>query len=233
MRRSIDLFGTLLLFGAIAVAQDGAYSRQEMFLGYTFLRANSATNVPAFSANGGGGQYVLNFNSWFGAVGDVYAAHNGNVFGGFTDPVTGIHYAGSKIDNTNIFYQFGPRLTMRKSRFSLFGQMLLGAVGAHASIPITLQSPVTVPTPLIHNPNSQTISNVLSFTDVRLKTEQTSFAYLLGGGLDMKLSKHMTFRPIGIDLQYTRLQNIRDLEDRSQYNLRYQTGFNFTFGGPQ
>ena len=60
-----------------------------------------------------------------------------------------------------------------------------------------------------------------------------AFAYLLGGGLDIKLSKHMSFRPIGIDLQYTRLQNIRDLQDRSQYNLRYQTGFNFTFGGPQ
>src|ERR1700761_9648357 len=106
MRRSIGLFGTLLLFGAMALAQDGTYARQEVFLGYTFLRANSAKNIPAFSANGGGGQNVLNFNSWFGAVGDLYAVHNGNVFGGFTDPVTGIHYSGSKIDNTNVFYQF-------------------------------------------------------------------------------------------------------------------------------
>ena len=73
----------VLLTCAFGAAQDTP--KAEVFLGYTYLRVNSASNVPAFSANGGGGQLVVNFGKWFGAVADIGAVHNGNIGGYHTD----------------------------------------------------------------------------------------------------------------------------------------------------
>ena len=61
MSKKITLIGVVLLFAFTAAAQDTT-PQMETFLGYTFTRANSATNVPAFSANGGSGQFVYDFN---------------------------------------------------------------------------------------------------------------------------------------------------------------------------
>ena len=49
--------------------------------------------------------------------------------------------------------------------------------------------------------------------------------------MDIKLNRHVSFRPIGLDYFMTRLQNLRTANDNNQHGLRYTTGFNFTFGG--
>jgi len=41
----------VLVAGALAVAQDAP--KADLFLGYSFLRANSARDIPAFTNNGG------------------------------------------------------------------------------------------------------------------------------------------------------------------------------------
>ena len=56
------------------------------------------------------------------------------------------------------------------------------------------------------------------------------FAMTAGGGLDIRLSKHVAFRPIGLDYYMTRVQNLRAAGDNTQNNLRYTAGINFTFG---
>src|SRR5438874_10415 len=99
MRKQTTLIATVLVFAGTAFAADPP--KMETFLGYDFLRANSATNIPAFSANGAGGQFAYNFNSWLGAAADLYAVHNGNVFGSAT--VNGVTYPGGKLDNTSFF----------------------------------------------------------------------------------------------------------------------------------
>jgi hypothetical protein len=38
-------------------------------------------NVPAFSANGGSGQFIFNFSRWLGGVADLGAVHNNNMNG--------------------------------------------------------------------------------------------------------------------------------------------------------
>ncbi len=60
--------GSVLLFSFAALAEDEA-PRMETFLGYTFTRANSATNIPAFSANGGSGQFVYQLQQMAGCRG--------------------------------------------------------------------------------------------------------------------------------------------------------------------
>ena len=79
MKRSIAVLGAVSLFALTATAQD--VPRAEVFTGFTYTRVNSASNVPAFSANGGGGQFVMNFGKWVGGVADIGAVHNGNIGG--------------------------------------------------------------------------------------------------------------------------------------------------------
>jgi hypothetical protein len=222
MKRNGILVGTILLSAFIAAAQDQA-PKTEFYLGFDYLRANPATDIPSFSANGGGGQFAYNFSSWLGGVADVYAVHNGDVFGG------------NLIDTTSVFYQAGPRVSMRRwPRFTPYVQFLVGAQTAMASIPISLPpgSVLIIPAPggpAIVDPNT---SNAVSLR--AQARQQTAFAYLTGGGVDIKISKRMSIRPIDANLQFTRLsQVIVPDTQRSQYNFRYSAGVNFTFGNPQ
>src|SRR5258706_7996810 len=100
MKRIIVVVGAVSLFAVAAAAQD--VPKAETFLGFTYQRVNSATNIPAFSANGGSGEFVFNFGKWLGAVADLGAVHNGNV-------------GGYHLDTTLTHFLFGPRIPIRVS----------------------------------------------------------------------------------------------------------------------
>ena len=51
-----------------------------------------------------------------------------------------------------------------------------------------------------------------------------------GGGLDIKVGKHMSFRPIGVDYYQTRFPGILNSNQNHQNNFRYTAGVNFLFG---
>ena len=214
MKTSLAALGCVALSAFSAVAQD--IPVQETFLGYTYTRFNSATNVPAYSANGAGGQYAYNFSKWLSAVVDVGAVHNGNI-GGF------------QVDNTFANFLAGPRVSFRYSRIRPYFQALFGGVHATASSLIAPGTVVTV-NPLSLDPTIVSTPIENRPVSARFVTSQTSFGMAFGGGLDIKNDKHMSFRPIGLDWYMTRLQNVRSLEDNNQHNLRFTTGLNFTFG---
>lgn len=217
MRKSISIVAVVLLFALTAAAQDAP--RVETFLGYTYTRANSATNVPAFSANGGSGQVAVNLNNYVGFVMDIGAVHNG-------------YLNNVDIDTTVSNYLFGPRLSLRYSRIRPYFQVLFGGSHIGSSVAANLVVPSTgTPTNPIYLPGEgnlplgpgQPITG-------RLVSSQTAFAMTVGGGLDIKINKWVSFRPIGLDYYMTRFQNMRSLNDNNQHNIRYTTGFNFTFG---
>ena len=177
------------------------------YLGYEYVRFNSATNVPAFSANGGGGQFIYNFNRWISGVVDLGAVHNGNIHN-------------LQLDSTVANALAGPRLSVRHwSRVTPYFQVLFGGVYATTSAAlltdVVLPSGVALPTG--------------SF--LRATKAEVGFGMTAGGGIDMKISRHVSFRPIGLDYYLTRLQNLRTGGDDHQSNLRYSTGFTFLFGG--
>ena len=124
MKTCVATAAAVVLLGWTAAAQDepkvGAY------LGYDYVRFNSATNVPAFSANGGSGQFIYKFNHWLGAVADLGAVNNQNL--------AGIH-----ADTTIANFLFGPRITSSRhhSRFQPFGQVLFGGVYATTSVAVS------------------------------------------------------------------------------------------------
>ena len=210
MKRCITVVAAVLAVTMAAIAEDAP--RYETFLGYTYVRMNSATNVPAFSANGGDGQFTYNFNKWIGGVADLGAVHNGNI-------------GGHHIDSTLANFLFGPRVTWRKSHFAPYFQTLFGGVYATSSTQLQFTGPITVPPIFLPG-----VGNVLDATSARVGAQQTAFAMTAGGGLDIKVSKHMSLRPIEVDYYLTRLQNYRSATDNNQNNLRYMAGINFTFG---
>ena len=169
--------------------------------------------------NGGGGQFALNFNRWFGAVADLGAVHNGNI-------------SGYQVDTTITNFLLGPRFTIRKSsRVTPYFQILWGGVYAASStaVPIpegTPTNPIVIPPPVAVTPHGGT-----GTIPLRATKDQTAFAMAVGGGLDIKISRVVSFRLIGLDYYLTRLQNYRSADDNNQHNLRYTTGLNFTFGG--
>ncbi len=213
MKRSFTIVAVCLASATLGLAQD--VPKAETFLGYTYTRFNSATNVPAFSANGGSGQFDYNFNKWLGFVADLGAVHN--------DSIGSAH-----LDDTFANFLFGPRVSLHYSRIRPYFQVLWGGVYGTASTQISAVLPAG-PTQPIYIPGMPTLAPGQPVT-ARLVAAQTAFAMTVGGGLDIKLSKHMSFRPIGLDYYMTRLQNLRTAGDNNQNNLRYTTGFNFTFG---
>jgi len=191
----------MVLLAFSAAAQD--VPKMDLFAGYTYTRVNSATNVPAFSANGGGGQFEYNFGRWISAVADIGAVHNNNI-GGF------------RLDNSWTNFLFGPRVSLRYSRLRPYFQTLFGGVYGSASTAVNLAG-IERPTTPIFVPGIGTVNNLRDATSLRLVAAQTSFAMAVGGGLDIKLNRYVSFRPIGLDYYMTRLQNLRTAGDNNQH----------------
>jgi opacity protein-like surface antigen len=210
MKNSFLVIGGFLLFASVAAASD--VPTAETFLGYNFVRFNPNSFIPSFNANGGNGQFAYNFNKWIGGVVDLGAVTKGSL-GGLT------------VDSTIVNFVAGPRVTMHNhSRFTPFVQVLFGGAYATSSTQITLlptTGPV-LPGGIVLNPNIP--------VSARLNASRTGFAMLAGGGLDIKVSKNISFRPIGADYYLTRLPRFLTGNDTNINNFRYSAGVNFLFG---
>ena len=207
----VKVIGGVLLAALAATADE--MPRMETFLGYTYVRANSAGTLPPFSTNGGSGQFGYNFNKWLGAVADAGAVHSGDI-------------GGAPIDNTTLNFLFGPRVSLRYPRLRPYFQVLWGAayLAASSEAPAILAGSapaiIGVREPLVPG---QPIS-------ARLLASQTAFALTAGGGLDIRLNKYVSLRPLAVEYYLTRFRNFRAQNDNGQNNVRYTTGFNFTLG---
>jgi len=171
------------------------------------LRVNSAREIPAFTMNGGAGTLGLNITNHFGLEFEFGGYHNGSI-------------SDIQFDTTYFTYLFGPRFSVGRSKkvdpyfHTLFGGVHVTSSIAQTSIPGATATP----------PASG-----------RYATSQDTFAMAAGGGLDIRLSRHVMFRPIQLDYVLTRLQDLglsgQPSRNRNQNNLRYAAGIMFTFGG--
>jgi outer membrane protein OmpA-like peptidoglycan-associated protein len=211
MKKCLAIIGVTALSVFTAVAAD--VPKAGVFLGYEYVRFNSATDVPAFSANGGSGQFTYNFNHWLSGVADLGAVHNGNI-------------SGTNLDSTFASYLFGPRVSIRKGRITPYFQVLWGGVYSTSSTQIN----GLVSQPLLFSPNPPGLIPGQPIT-ARVTASETAFAMTAGGGIDIKISRHVSFRPIGLDYYLTRMQNLRTAGDNNQNNIRYTAGVNFLIGG--
>jgi hypothetical protein len=206
------LFGLGLLLGGAAFAQaQGEYPRIEVPVDYSYIWFNPAHGslLNSHSLNGGGGGFVYNPWPYFGFKADLqgYGSMSATLTIPSSPTVPGGAFART---NGNLFtYTFGPVIKVRTPRFQPFGEALFG--GAHTNIYSTLF-------------HSAGIIGVAPSTN--------AFAMVIGGGLDIKLSRMIQFRPFEADYLLTRFGGNQTFIRGGPFNqnsFRYAGGVNFTF----
>jgi outer membrane protein OmpA-like peptidoglycan-associated protein/opacity protein-like surface antigen len=153
----------------------------ELFLGYSYVRANIDTTTPAGTANehfdfipGGVAELSGNVNNWLGLVAD---------FGGY-----GLHDVGG-VDAKLWTYLFGPRVYIARGRFTPFVHVLVGGSRLKSTLP-----PGFV---------GDTVAFAAPF-------HQNSFAAAGGGGLDISASRRLAIRLFQMEYLMTKFNDGRD-----------------------
>jgi opacity protein-like surface antigen len=201
MKRLASVFFIVLLFGALAYAQD---HKAEITGDYSYFRANPG--LPSYfnsqNLNGGGAQVAVYFSNWLALAGDFQG------YGSYTQctkpgaPVTGCA-------SGNLFtYTFGPQVKYRAGKFEPFAEVLAG--GAHSNF------------------YGNACSNVSGICGSK-SPSNNAFALVIGGGVDINLSSKFAIRLVDADYELTRFGNNFTGGNNSQSNFRFQTGVQFRF----
>ena len=207
----VGVVGIVLLFGTTAFAQD--FAKVEIPLDYSYMRFNPQNNniVSAFSLNGGGGGVAVYINHWLGIEGDFQGY--GSLNKTFTFPAV----AGTpcptgcvvKSSGDMFTYNVGPILKYRAQHWEPFVETLFG--GAH----------------------SNTYSNLASACQLvctgTLSPSNNAFDFIIGGGVDIPLSKSIAIRAGQFDYVLTRFGNNFTKGNNNQSNFRYNGGIVFRF----
>jgi len=205
----VAVLAAFLSFALTAAAEDSPGF--EAYFGFDWVKFNPDTpNIPSFTADGGSAQFVYNFNHGFGLTFDAGLVTK-DTFGGV-------------FDNKQAHFLLGPRYGFHNhSRFTPFGEILFGA--GEASVSTSVADVPLVPTVLPST--SITIPDNVS---VRLTASRTSFAMMAGGGLDIRLAKHFTYRLFDADYYLTRPISFLSGENVNKNNFRVTTGVALTWG---
>ncbi len=193
------MIAVLCTFTTFIAAQDQPAPRVELYGGYSFLypHADVHGQLPGalsplssrLEANprGAGASLTVNFNRWFGLTLDTS-----------TDWGSGETTLPNRIDDAAFSnLSLGPKVTFRRTHFSLFYEVL---VGDHRLMPD-------------------------AFHDV------DKLGFMLGGGLDINLSRHVALRLIRGDYVISDYRyGPSGVPDTQLRGLRAQAGLNFMFG---
>jgi len=237
MRKVVTASAVMLMSSFVASATD--YGRFETFLGYTYVRFQTGNNnfvgepfdlnVPDFSAHGGSAQFAYNWNRWLGVVFDGGAVTSTGDIGDFGNRILfpTLSPRGGGFNATLANYLLGPRVSFhRGSRFVPYVQVLLGGATSWQSLPVP-EVALVVPSIVgggVIIPNG---------ANIRFNRESSGFAMTAGGGLDIKINKHVYFRPIQAEYFLTQLSPIGAFGTTNRNNFRYSIGVNFSYGEPK
>ncbi len=192
-----------LVLGVTAWAQD--VPKVEIPLGFSMINVHpNLAPITSFNVFGGGGQVDFNFGNYFGLKADLMGYTQGS---GIRVTENG-QFLGNV--NGNLFtYMFGPQIKKHTGVFQPFAEALFGA--AHTNVYGNLCKIET---------------GCLSGSG-----DNNGFAMAFGGGIDLRVSKHLAIRPVEVDYLYTRFSANHVNYTANQNNFRYVGGLNFMFGG--
>ena len=178
--------------------------RAEIFAGYSFVSAGFPANTdPAAgefrgSLNGWNGAAAFNVNRALGVVADFGGYYGSPTKGTLFKPANCVLCTGNAtaiLHNIHTF-TFGPQVSFRSHDLTVFAHGLFG--GAH-------------------------ISEDMDFFGPLPKISATSFAVMVGGGFDLRLSPRWAVR---LQPDYLRTKIL----DRPENNFRVSTGLVFRVG---
>lgn len=223
MNKFSHIIALSLIFTASSLAQD--VPKAEVYLGYSYMRTATATQVNAFNNNGGLSSFQYNFNKDLAVVGEL---------GGYQAGDVSIHGPSfGTLDSTFFSYQFGPRVSINKAgRVTPFVHYLVGGVHESRSFNV----PTALIPPGTQFPPDLKVEMGNQFT--KFRSTQNAFAMTIGGGFDVKLSQLIAIRPAQVDYMPSHFSpfNVPGVpgsvnNTRWQHNLRYSAGITFRFGG--
>lgn len=109
----------------------------------------------------------------------------------------------------NLFtYNVGPVVKFRTPHVQPFVEAMFG--GAHSNVDANLMKDCTGCV-ILKSPSNN------------------AFDFILGGGIDIPITKSISFRPVELDFVLTRFGNAFTNSNNNQSNLRYQAGLAFNF----
>lgn len=212
--RSALVVGMVLLFGTVARAQD--YAKVEVHANYSYLRFSPENSniVDSFSLNGGGGGVTVYLNHWLGIQGDFQGYASTTKTFNFPATANSPCPAGCTVTGSGDLFTYngGPILKYRGERFEPFVEALFG--GAHSNTYNNLFHNVCV--------NPGTCSTTLT-------PSNNAFDFIIGGGIDIPLTKSIALRPGQVDYVLTRFGNNFTKGNQNQSNFRYCGGIVFRF----
>jgi hypothetical protein len=203
----------------MAFAQD-APPKVEVSLDYSYVHANPQNNsvIPTFSLNGGGGGIAVYINKYIGIEGEFegYGSYTHNFTippGKYCVPVGTANNCPVSAQGNLFTYNIGPIVKFRTKHVEPFVEAMFG--GAHSNFYGNLFKGCTTTgcTTLTNSPSNN------------------AFDFIIGGGIDIPLGKHIAFRPVQVDYLLTRFGNAFAKGNNNQSNFRYQAGVVFRFGG--
>jgi opacity protein-like surface antigen len=202
----VAVLAAFLSFALTAAATD--VPGFEGYFGFDWVKFNPDTaDIPSFNADGGSAQFVYNFHKGIGLAFDAGAVTKDTFSGVF--------------NNRQTHFLIGPRYGFyNHSRFTPFAEVLFGGATASVSTSI-LRAPMVLPSSSITIPDD---------VSANITASRTSFAMMAGGGLDIRLSKHITYRLFDADYFLTRPVSFITGENVNKNNVRLTTGVNFTWG---
>src|SRR5215470_17943336 len=158
-------FIIVFLMGSVAFAQEGPYV--QFGLNYSYVRFNpeNSGTLNSHSLNGGGGEVSLFFN-------DVFAFKA--EFEGYGSTTTSYRNGSISANaSANLFtYNIGPFVRIPISHVAPFVEAMFG--GAHSNFYGNLCKEVTC---------------------INTSPSNNAFDFIIGGGLDVPLGRHVAFRP--------------------------------------
>lgn len=206
--RNALVLGVVLLFAIPVFAQNDS-GKVDVSATFSFARWNPAKNYAnAVNLYGGGGSVTYFFKDYIGIKAEFigYGSQNQTININTGDGFRAVTF------NGNLFtYLFGPVVQKRSGGVKPFGELLLG--GAHSNV----------------------YANVANNQALGASPSSNAFAMAVGGGLDLRLNNHVTFRVGEADYLLTRFNAYNGsavapfFSTHNQNSFRMLSGIVFNF----
>jgi len=198
------LFPILLLISS-AAAQ--SFPKAEVFAGYEYANENQFLGGSRVSLNGWNASIGVNMSRWFGIATDfsgVYGSSNGSILV-IECAQTSCQDVSVPTSEDSKLHSFlvGPQFSLRSSKWTLFGHMLVG--GEKENVDDTIYYPSG--------------SGFTTGTSALARPSTVAFQLAVGGGADYKIRRNLAWR---LQSDYFTLG--------SQNNVRVSSGIVFTVG---